>query len=513
MAAKKKNMPPVPRVPPIPKMSGPRRAPPKRGGGMPPSRGGALPNNRMMAPMGDPDLDMMGPDGALGGFAPSPEEKIVEWLEGQVLPKNVQGLYFQLRQKSIDGEMIAHEWDGSECEGQETSSLASMIVSRAVEDVEGSSGVTAYCVHAMRPGDTGSFSRCFFRLSPEDMTQGFDTEPGHLPEGHMAQAHRHAEVYARMMVGQSESVMRHLREQNKEFFAQASKSIQLQVQVADMFQKIQDRQMMRDIVLGRVARKEKMKEQIVGYAMSFLPDVLNRFGIVPGEQRQGLQQLANLEAVLAKLDDGQIRMITMGLPSQEAKDAFAAMYVMSRKKAAAAAAKAATEAAKKAAKSGANGAAADPALAMAQTVAGQLTTGQTNGAAQNGAHTNGAAQNGGGTEKSIELTPEEVAQLGKSVAHFTDLLCSLDEATLPLVLGRLPNEARAGVTTIRDELRGGKKRLTPDQVGLMKAVVVQLLATLDDLSFGVTVSKIDEKARPDIIKTRETIRTKLTGGA
>lgn len=519
---KKKTMPSVPRVPAIPKMSGP--SPKRRPPGPPKPRGGGLgpmPMNKALGPMGDPDLDMMGPDGALGGFAPSPEEKIVEWIEMKVLPKNVLGLFFQLRQKSINGETVAHEWDASECEGQDPPSLASMIVSQALEDVEGSTGVTAYVVHAMRPGETASFSRCFFRLSPEDMTQGFDTEPGHLPEGHMAQAHRHAEVYARMMVGQSESVMRHLREQNKEFFAQASKSIQLQVQVADMFQKIQDRQMMRDIVLGRVARKEKMKEQVIGYAMSFLPDVLNRFGIVPGEQMANLQSAANMEAVLAKLDDSQVNMIIMGLPSKEAKDAFAAMYVMSKKKAAAAAAKAAADAAKKA------GAGDDKTLQAAQSVAGVLTqgsNGQTNGHANgytNGAATNGAAQQQQqqqSSERSIDLTAEEVTQLHQSVSHFIDILCGLDDATLPLVLSRIPEGARAGVKEIREHLRdakerGVKGRLSADQVGLMKSVVVQLLAVLDDMAFGMVVSKIDDKARPDVIKTRETVRTKLTGAA
>jgi hypothetical protein len=29
----------------------------------------------------------------------------------------------------------------------------------------------------------------------------------------------------------------------------------------------------------------------------------------------------------------------------------------------------------------------------------------------------------------------------------------------------------------------------------------------------MVVSKIDDKARPDVIKTRETVRTKLTGAA
>ena len=52
--------------------------------------------------------------------------------------KAVHGLYFQLRQKSIDGETVAHEWNAEEVEGQDPDSPATLFYSQAVDDSQGS---------------------------------------------------------------------------------------------------------------------------------------------------------------------------------------------------------------------------------------------------------------------------------------------------------------------------------------------------------------------------------------
>lgn len=511
----------IPRMPPVPAIPKPgvRRRPPPQQRMLPPRRPTM---NRALQPLGDDSLDMMSPDGQLG-FAPSAEERIAEWLDTRVLPRNVVGLTLRLSQKVPGGESVVNEWPvdeiANEIEGNDVDagSVAALIYGAAVEELQTGvhQGVTAYVVQAIRPGDVAGFARCFFRLAPEDMTAGFDSEDGATSQGHMAQAHRHAEVYARMMVGQSESVMRHLREQNREFFMQASKSITLQVQVAEMFQKIQDRQMMRDIILKRVTRKEQMKEQVIGYAMSFLPDVLNRFGIVPGEQKAMLQNVVALEGVLATLDPAQVNMITMALPSKQARDAFAAVYVGAKRKAESAAAKAIADAAKKAANTADKNGKTDLAIGTAAAIAGALQAAPAQAA---------AAQPETKPAESVDLTDEDKKIVFKTVSHFISLLVGLDDGMFQLALGRIPEGVRQTLADVRIALRAFKlaqkkdkgataPKITPDQLLAIQGTIVQLAATLDDMSWGILVSKIDKKVQPDVARAREIIRARLGGAA
>ncbi len=237
----------------------------------------------------------------------SPEEKLTRWLEERVFTKNIPGLTFVLKQKTRDGETNAVTWDADEIEGQDPSSIATMIYQAAEQDAQDQQAFTRYAVHAMRPGDLQSFTRCYFSVMPENAdTAGADTEPGHLAEGHMAQAHRHAEVFARMMISQTAEWMHDAREEKRELRNAAARAVTQRIEMIDMYEKLQDRQLMRSIVLGRVKRKEEMKEKALGFVMQFLPDVLMKFDIMPGESKAQLETVNGLMNALCSIRPEQL---------------------------------------------------------------------------------------------------------------------------------------------------------------------------------------------------------------
>jgi len=458
------DVPAVPRMPKMPKTNG---APPKRKAPAPLAK---APPEPLMGDFEEEGGSMM--PGMPGMMGPSVEEKLAEWLSMRVFPKNVPGLYFQLRQKSIDGEMVAHEWDATEVEGQDPDSLAAMIYTQAVEDSQGLNGVVSYAVHAMRPttGHSESFSRCIFRLAQEDMTHGADSEPGHLPEGHMAQAHRHAEVYARMMVGQTDGILRHYREANRDLSQQASRAIQLQVQVAEMFQKIQDRGMMREIVLKRVARKEKMKEQLLGVVLSFVPDLAVRFGIVPGDLKAAISTAQGVEHILAELPEEKMQMLLMALEKQDQKEALMKAYIYAKQRAAAAAAKAAAEAASRAAngqgaKAGANGAAnghAHVQMGEAKALHGGQPTALDHRGVQSdvrmGSGDEGDAQSQNSQEPTtLTMTKAETQTLSHATRAFLGMMLDLPDEQFEAVASKLSADERAAVDRMRAKIRATVK--------------------------------------------------------
>ena len=434
MAAKKKPSNDLPKVPRMPAM-------PSANGGPPPRRKAPqLPPAQQQPMMGE----LEGAEGPMGTgmMGPTTEERLSMWLGEKVLPKAVHGLYFQLRQKSIDGETVAHEWNADEVEGQDPDSLATLFYSQAVDDSQGSSGVTSYVLHAMRPSDGQSFSRCFFRLAQEDMSQGFDSEPGHLPEGHMAQAHRHAEVYARMMVGMTTNIVGHFQRQNSELAGHASKAIQLQVQVADMYQNMQDRSLMREITLKRINRKEAMKEKVLGYALQFLPDVLHRIGIVPGEASTALQTADEMAEVLATLDDQQVTMAMSMLRTPKHQETFRKAYYIAKQRQA----KAMMEAAKR----GGGVAAATQAQLNGVPPPAQMQPAQAAQAAQQQAVVQSPPEP---PPVVVKVKDADMPKLTHGMQAFLGAMVDLDDEAFEAVAAKLSKKDRFTVTRMRAKLR------------------------------------------------------------
>jgi hypothetical protein len=277
-------------------------------------------------------MEDAGMGGPMGGFGPAPDEKISMWLEG-LYAKGAAIGRLQLCQRVMGSQTPVGEWFGEELEGQEPMQLAGNIYAAAQEDVQHASGVTSYTVQAYRSADdTVFFSRLMFRLAPEDLNAAMDTEPGHLAEGHMAQAHRHAEVYMRMVVGMASDSMRVLREQNRDLAAQAMNGMKLQLQTIELHQRLMDRKMMRKIYFRKMEQRERRKEQVVNYLMQFLPDAMGKLGLAPGGMKQALEDMAVMQAVVGRLPKEQIESVAGMLPDDKARDAFGRFAIESRKK-------------------------------------------------------------------------------------------------------------------------------------------------------------------------------------
>jgi hypothetical protein len=251
-----------------PMPQGGRRAP---GGVMPP---GMFVGDGPMGPNGMGVGDMFGP-------SIDPTEKIAAAV-GTALDKG-QIARIKLTQKVSGGEQPVAEWDSEEIEGQDPDSIAQMIYLRALEDVDGSGGLSRFVVQIYRPGATTSLTRTWFRLAAEDLDSVAESEDPATPAGMLSQSWRHNEALMKLSLSTALEGQRllsrelaRITEQNERFEARHVEWIVAREALADRSAVRQLQVKAGEAQLMRAEVHKSLRDQTVLWAMGL---AASRFGI------------------------------------------------------------------------------------------------------------------------------------------------------------------------------------------------------------------------------------------
>jgi hypothetical protein len=465
--------------------------------------------------MGLEDEDPMG----MPGMGPTEEERIAGWFENEVLIRNQPKLALQLCHMTNSGESVINEWANEDLEGHDPMSVASTIYGFAVEDAQEMTSVARYVIIALGDQGR-RFARVAFRITPDELqrAQGGETENPSTPEGLLSQTYRHNEVLARMGAATHMQTMRQNTELLVELRATRTEAALQQIKSVELFQNMKDRQMLRDVVWGQHKRKEQMHalafNTAVGALMKFGPDLARRLGFVTDEEQAALQTTDAVSNWLAAMTEEQAIKMMAGMDPKQ-KAVFEKAWVGAKRRAAGATARAAiTGRLTKQLEVGTTGSAAD---GSGITNGNGAAHGDANGAT-NGTSAVATGDAAASSTTSIELTTDEVRLLGRVTTRVLDLLAGLEEGpALDMVLVRVPPAMKDDVLWSRQWARDRQETQskTPptneEKARLMnlRGVVVQLLSTLSELEIGMMLGQIPANARDDVTKMRGIVQTKF----
>jgi len=270
---------------------GGRRSAPKR------SNGAA---RRNPGPPQLPSADRRGFGGGRPGFGPdagpgpgildemmmgpglSPEEAIATWVESVLARGPIDRI--RLTQKTQHGESPVHEWDvAEEMSDLDAGSIAQLIYSRAMEDASGLTTLGRYVALAYRPGKDVHCGRHFFRIAGDDLDgAGFESEEGHTPGGHMAQAHRHSEAATKLLLNGVDNILRTMSRQMARMSERDERFGQIQAEFLLAQQRLLDRDLERQLRLKsetiKIEQQGRTRLKIEGFLSWALPEALRRYG-------------------------------------------------------------------------------------------------------------------------------------------------------------------------------------------------------------------------------------------
>ena len=247
----------------------PRRPPPGVGHGS--IRGSVLAPPGVGMPL---DGDMFGPP-----FAPMPTEKLSAWIDGLYAKGPVSRI--RLTQKVAGGESPVGEWDAEELREHEgPESIAEMIYSAATSDAEGQGSLVRYVCLAYRGSDVAPVSRCWFRLSAEDLDQIADSEDPTAPSGHLSMAYRHSEASTKLLLAGVADCMRTMSRELARVTSQNERFEERHVEFLMAMESLLDKKAIRDIQIKKaeadLTRGEKhrdLKEGVAAWGLSELARV------------------------------------------------------------------------------------------------------------------------------------------------------------------------------------------------------------------------------------------------
>lgn len=242
--------------------------------------GGLVPPPGMFAP-GGPGMGPGGPlDEMIGGPMMGPTEAIAAWIERTLQRGPIAML--RLMQKTQEGEAAICDWDSEELAGQEADSIAEMIYSRAAEDASGLDRIGRYVVTAYRPGRDAYVARHFFRIANEDQDSVFESE-GPNQSGLVSQAHRFAEAFGRMALGNVEAILRHMGRQMDRVVEQNENLTGIHTQLILAQQQLLDRSAQRDLDIRerglKLDRKDRNYRIAEGLVLQYLPHAAMALGL------------------------------------------------------------------------------------------------------------------------------------------------------------------------------------------------------------------------------------------
>jgi hypothetical protein len=432
----------------------------------------------------------------MDGLGPSEDGRIAQWLDESILPRNQEQLVLQLLHHSSSGGGIVQEWRADDFENTDSMSIATEIYGQAVDDANEQTSVSRYMITAL--DNTGrQFGRFIFRVTPKELQQGAgngETEDPGTPQGHLSQAYRHSEVFARMMAGtalQTQRLNMELVRENRAIRADATRR---QVEMIDLFEKMKDRKMMRDVMWGKHIRKERMASMAfnsaVGAIMKFGPDLAKRLGFVTEDEQSQMQTIDATTNWLAAMPEAQIKTMIANAGTDKERQLLEKAWVSSKKRAAGTAAKA----------------------ALTGAIAKQMSTGEaaTSTSAQPAQGAQPAAESG-----TIRLAKDEIKLLNSATAMIMNVVATLDGMALDVVMGRIPEEAHEAVKQLREDTRRFADMTSEEQSAYKKAlmelrgVVVQMLITLSEQEISMITSQMPENYRDTINKVHKIVHERV----
>ena len=471
---------PPPSTKPI--MSPPRRVPARR----PPP----------MPPVGmDTEDGMLGDD--MGLMQPSPEERIAEWVETSVFPRNKHSATIQLCHWSMSGEQPVHEWPMAEEFAQEDpSSIAATVYGCAVEDAESQQSPSSrYSVRAL--DSTGrSFARVIVNIAREELdpgrTMGGESEERHTQEGHLAQSYRHTEQFARFALAMQLSTGRQNLELHRELGTTRTQLHQQQIQSVELFQNMKDREALRQIMIGKHKRTETMKDAALGLVMKFAPHIAQRIGLMTDDEAAQLQTTDAVADWLAVLPEDDARRMIQNTPDPAKRQAFERAWIVAKKRAAARAARA----------------------ALSGTAPAQIAGGAAVGAAGTSTGSTAVA-----ADKGMQFSKEESVPINQTTLIVLYLLLSVDEAIFTMVLPRIPEAAHAEIRALRERVRAEGDGALTQAVQLAAVVslrphVVKMLCEATPQDVMLMLSQVDNPGHKQTVReAHKLVQDKLKAAA
>lgn len=443
---------------PPPTMTPPRRM-------QPPPRRPPMPQ---LPPGGDED----GLEGDMGLMPPSPTQRIAEWIESTVFPRNKHSVTIQLCHWSMNGEMPAREWQMSEDFAEEDpASIAETVYGYASEDAGNQESPSArYSVNAL-DSNGRRFARVIITVEQEGLDPGAgrmggESEERHTQEGHLAQSYRHTEQFARMALAMQLSTARQNLELHRELGTTRTQLHQQQIQAVELFQNMKDREMLRKVVMGKHQRAEMVKDAAMGLVIKFAPHVAQRIGLMTDDEAAQLQTSDAVSDWLAAMSEDEARRMIQGTPDAAKRQAFERAWIIAKKRAVARAARAAL-----------SGKAAPTQLGS--------------GAAANDASAAKPAE-----DKGIQFTAEESMVINKTTLIVINLLISVDDTIYGMVLPRVPAGAHEEINGIRQRIKSeGDLALSKNEWQAatvnLRPYVIKMLGDASDQDIRLMLTQIE----------------------
>ncbi len=228
---------------------------------------------------------MMGPNGMGVGemFMPAvdPTEKIAAWFETTLTKGPIERV--RLVQKVSGGEQPVAEFDREELTDMDPDSVAQAIYLRALEDVDGSGGLSRFVALAYRPGAAAPATRTWFRLAAEDLDSVAETEDPATPAGMLSQSWRHNEALMKLSLSTALEGQRLLSRELARITEQNERFEQRHVEWITAREELADRSAVRQLQVkageAQLARSENhksLRDSTLLWAMGL---AASRFGV------------------------------------------------------------------------------------------------------------------------------------------------------------------------------------------------------------------------------------------
>lgn len=400
----------------------------------------------------------------------NPLDDVVGWIESMMQRHHFAfeyRLYEMFQGRPAEGVSL---WGVDDVAGKDAAEIAEEVFEAAAEHANNTGDTVKYVLMLARPDDPQAFAKRVFSLNPEDFQKGdWQTENGETPVGMMAQAHRHAEVYMRTLVGSMSDIYRHQQNQLRQMGDMANRSFQMSLQMIDMREKFANQETLRRTFEAREASRMRQAEYVFNYALQFLPDIAGRFGLVPG----GLKDVMGLTMMLGSLSDEQATAFIAMVPNehrafvQNARNNARSRYLATQQN-----------------------------LSKQLPASGQVPA---NGTAAAG----GSPGNGGGNSGTEVPKDQEVHLDSGLVSRATRALCllmtTIPDEVYPKVEEQFPPEGRAILADIRTKSKAalaivdaGGQADAPD-VSAAEPHIVQMIATAPDTQYKGFVAMLPEE--------------------